>query len=202
MTDNYNEGHPGATVSEIAVFANLSLDEMPNIVLLMAGTNDMYTDANATAAPGQLGGLIDQIAEQCPHSTVLVAEIPPIGALFNGSEARVEVYNAAIPGIVASRVSEGKHVIAVNMSSYVALSDMHDALHPNNRGYSLMAQAWYAGLQQAASNGWIEKGLDTKASGNTTNSTSKTNEADSFKRNSFWATFGTTSVGLSAIALI
>src|ERR1700712_4085517 len=40
MTDNFNEGHSGAVISQIAGFANQSLPQRPNLILLMAGTND------------------------------------------------------------------------------------------------------------------------------------------------------------------
>jgi hypothetical protein len=41
------------------------------------------------------------------------------------------------------------------MSAEVTVNDLSDGLHPNDHGYSLMAQVWYGGIQAAASKGWI-----------------------------------------------
>lgn len=51
MANNSNEGHPGAVITQIAKFAKLGLNQLPNVVLLMAGTNDMNVPtASKTAA--------------------------------------------------------------------------------------------------------------------------------------------------------
>jgi lysophospholipase L1-like esterase len=38
MANNENEGHPGALIDQIATYAQASLPDRPNVVLLMAGT--------------------------------------------------------------------------------------------------------------------------------------------------------------------
>jgi lysophospholipase L1-like esterase len=152
MVDNANEGHPGAVISQIAQFANLSLNQLPNVVLLMAGTNDMAIPSDPSTAPDRLGSLIDEIVAAVPDAAVLVAQLTP--AMNQSTEASIVTFNAAIPGIVATRAN-AKKVIIVDMSKYVTTSDLADDLHPNDQGYANMASAWYDGIQQAASNGWI-----------------------------------------------
>ncbi|PSS12297.1 carbohydrate esterase family 3 protein [Amorphotheca resinae ATCC 22711] len=159
MTDNHNEGHPGALINQIAGYAYASLSEQPNVVLLMAGTNDINDPVNASTAPQRLGSLIDEVVAACPRAAVLVAELTPIANTT--SEARAKVFNAAIPGIIAPKVEEGKHVLTVNMSAYVTAQRLKDGLHPTDVGYALMAQAWYLGIQEAAANGWIEPPINT-----------------------------------------
>jgi lysophospholipase L1-like esterase len=153
MADNYNEGHPGATISEITGYAMASLPERPNVILLMAGTNDCNGDVDPGGAPARLGSLIDECISACPDAVILVAQLTPIAN--QQAEALVETFNAAVPGIVATRADAGKHVLTVDMSSYVNTGDLYDGLHPNDAGYNLMAECWYAGLQAAAANGWI-----------------------------------------------
>lgn len=41
MPDSDNEGHNGATIDQISLFATVSLPQRPNVVLLHAGTNDI-----------------------------------------------------------------------------------------------------------------------------------------------------------------
>ncbi|CZR50217.1 uncharacterized protein PAC_00089 [Phialocephala subalpina] len=153
MTDNSNEGHPGAIISQIAQFANLSLNQLPNIVLLMAGTNDMNIPTDPATAPARLGSLIDEIVSAVPNTTVLVAQLIP--AVKNSTKSNIDTFNSAIPGLVASRVSAGKKVLVIDLSQYISTSDLVDGIHPNDHGYSEMASAWYDGIQKAASTGWI-----------------------------------------------
>jgi lysophospholipase L1-like esterase len=153
MTDNYNEGHPGALIDEIATYANLSLWEMPNIVLVMAGTNDMNTDLNVSTAPERLGSLIDEIVDVCSDTAVLVAQLIP--SITSSTDARIKTFNAALPGIVASRTNAGKKVMEVNMDDYFGEKDLQDDLHPSDEGYLKMAAAWYDGIQEADEKGLI-----------------------------------------------
>jgi len=153
MADNYNEGHPGALIDEIATYANLSLWEMPNIVLVMAGTNDMNTDLNVSTAPERLGSLIDEIVGACPDAAVLVAQLIP--SMAAATDARIKTFNAALPGIVASRTNAGKKVMEVNMDDYFGEKDLQDDLHPSDEGYLRMSVAWYDGIQEADEKGLI-----------------------------------------------
>lgn len=155
MTHNYNEGHPNAAISQIEGYAKDSLSEQPNVVLLMAGTIDITSPVDPSTAPERLGELIDDVVTACPTAVVLVAELPPISD--TEAQARAVAFNAAIPDIVAARTSAGLHVLTVNMSNYVTVADLGDGVHPSDRGYSLVAQAWYDGLETAASKGWIVK---------------------------------------------
>jgi lysophospholipase L1-like esterase len=153
MTDNYNEGHPGALIDEIANYAYLSLWEMPNIVLVMAGTNDMNTNLNVSTAPERLGSLIDEIVDACPDTAVLVAQLIP--SMTKSTDARINAFNAALPGIVASRMNARKKVMEVNMDDYFGEKDLQDDLHPSDEGYLKMAAAWYDGIQEADEKGLI-----------------------------------------------
>ena len=82
----------------------------PNIVLLMIGTNDINGNINVSTAPTRLGQLIDEIIADAPAALVVVATIIPIAN--DGTNQRIPNYNAAIPGLVATRVAAGKHVDA------------------------------------------------------------------------------------------
>ncbi|KAB8295070.1 hypothetical protein EYC80_007009 [Monilinia laxa] len=159
MSNNFNEGHPGAVISQIAEYANLSLPEDPNLVLLMAGTNDMNDFLNISTAPDRLSGLIDEITSAVPNVTVLVAQLTP-AANTTVNDAMV-TFNSKIPDIVASKVSAGQKVSTVNMMDYVTVNDLVDGLHPTDYGYQQMAKAWFAGIQAVQHKGWIDPPIST-----------------------------------------
>ncbi|CEL11095.1 hypothetical protein ASPCAL14202 [Aspergillus calidoustus] len=154
MADNDNEGHPGAVIKEIASYAANILYTRPNVVLVMAGTNDCNSVGELGDLPDQLGRLIDEITDACPHAAVIVAQLTPIAS--SHSESVVQQFNAAIPGLVSSRANARKKVLSVNMSDSLTTGDLADRLHPNDRGYNKMSEVWYSGIESAASYGWIQ----------------------------------------------
>lgn len=88
--------------------------------------------------------MIDRITNLLPNANLLVASIPPIA---EGIGQRQEIaYNSAIPDIVATKVAEGKKVTFVDVFSKLTLSDLVDGIHPNEVGYSKIAQAWESGI--------------------------------------------------------
>ncbi|KAF9024252.1 SGNH hydrolase, partial [Hymenopellis radicata] len=147
MADNDNEGHSGFTISQLANDAGTrsSLAQRPNVVLLHIGTNDMNLNSDTANAPTRLGSLIDQIFTATPDAVLIVAQI--IASTLASTQSLIATYNAAVPGVVATRRNAGKKVLVVDMGSLLTSSDMSDFLHPNNQGYSKMANAWSTALQ-------------------------------------------------------
>ncbi|MEU8373221.1 cellulose binding domain-containing protein [Micromonospora sp. NPDC048894] len=141
LGDHDHEGHSGWTIAQIdANVVNWLRNTTPRTVLLHIGTNDMY---NASGAPARLSTLIDKITNTAPNADVFVATIIP----RNGTESAVRTFNAAIPGIVQSKVTAGKRVHLVDMFSAVGTADLADGIHPNATGYRKMATTWYNALR-------------------------------------------------------
>jgi lysophospholipase L1-like esterase len=158
MDDNQNEGHSGAFIDEIAGYAQNSLPERPNIVLVMAGTNDINGNRDVDTAPDRLGNLLDEIIGACPDAAVIVAQLTPIDNA--DSQARADAFNAAIPGLVSDRADDGARILYVTMTNELTTADLSDGLHPNDHGYDLMSEVWYGGIEQAANNSWIQEPVD------------------------------------------
>jgi lysophospholipase L1-like esterase len=153
MPDPDNEGHSGWRIDQLAAITDSSLATYkPNVVTLMIGTNDMGQDYQVSTAPARLEALVDQIVNDDPTVTVLLANL--IVSTNTVVEANEPAFNAAIPGIVQSEQAAGKHVAFVDMSA-LTTADLADALHPNDAGYQLMADAWNKGIQAADAAGWI-----------------------------------------------
>ena len=166
---NANEGYAGASIAQISDAVQVVLKwngtnghERGDLVLLMAGTNDMYTNASAAGAPDRLGDLIDEIVDAWPEAAILVSNLTPainttfheININFPVTEANIEAYNLQIPGVVNKRAAEGKKVLHVAFQN-ITVNDLWDGLHPNDAGYTIMANAWYNGMIQAKAKGWI-----------------------------------------------
>jgi lysophospholipase L1-like esterase len=143
-------------ISEL-VDAQLSADN-PNIVLLMIGTNDVDTNNDLTNAPTRLGNLLDQIIADSPDALLVVAQITPVDTNVTGKsneDTLVQAYNAAIPNLVSTRQAAGKHIAMVDMytpftadaSFGVDYMNGGSGLHPNDTGYAIMGDVWFAAIR-------------------------------------------------------
>jgi lysophospholipase L1-like esterase len=138
-----NEGHVGWTISRLksGIDANRWLETYrPDLILLHIGTNDIFR-GGAAAAAGNLAALVDDVLLRLPDARVIVAQI--IG--FRQPAGRDYLaFNAAIPGIVASK---GLRVSTIDMQALLEPDDYTDGVHPNAAGYDKMARAWEAAIR-------------------------------------------------------
>jgi lysophospholipase L1-like esterase len=135
-----NEGHPGWTILQVknGIDSKGWLETyQPDIVLLHIGTNDLRPRVGgATSASDNLSALLDDILARLPQAHIIVAQIIPFRP---GPDQVHESYNAAIPGIVASKAPL---VSMVDMRNVLSPSDYADFLHPKAVGYDKMARTW------------------------------------------------------------
>jgi lysophospholipase L1-like esterase len=159
MFPRNHEGHPGYTIDDSATTSGISplVDQSiatnhPQIILLMIGTNDINRSIDAANAPTRLGALLDRMINDAPNALLVVAKITPW--MDDGANASVvQTYNNAITGVVQTRAANGKHVVAVDMlAAFTANPNyktalMSDYLHPNDAGYVVMGDVWYAAIK-------------------------------------------------------
>jgi len=148
-----HEGHSGWTIDPgyspygsggiSSLVPSPAFDTIPHIVLLMIGTNDVTADSGQSGMADRLEGLLDKIVEAAPDALVVVAELTPVS--WNPRE--LSDYNAQIPGIVQARAASGQHILAVDMSAMPLSNLASDNVHPNDQGYSYMADIWYAAIE-------------------------------------------------------
>jgi GDSL-like Lipase/Acylhydrolase family len=110
--------------------------------LLHAGTNDLAFGDDVGSAPQRLSALIDQIRAARPDAEIFVQRI--VGSRKPWLQARIDVYNAAIPAIVAAR-DDRVHLVDQASIRGVMLFDM---VHPGDLGYSRMAYSLYTAMAQ------------------------------------------------------
>jgi lysophospholipase L1-like esterase len=149
-----HEGYPGATINDgnnqlaNRVDAAIAASN-PDIVLLMIGTNDV--NGNVNNPPDDLRNLINQITSGAPDALLVVAQIVPTRTA--GTNTRVQAYNTSVANLVRESAAAGRHVALVDMfSAFVnnanfATALLNDDLHPNDTGYVVMAQTWYAAIE-------------------------------------------------------
>ena len=152
----HNEGHPGSRIDQLSTHVVRWLTKYrPQVILLLIGTNDIVQAHDVKNAPHRLNFLIDQITSTLPNSTLVVASIPSLDNMklyargFCSSVdfgENVMSYNTAIPGIVQSKVTQGKYVYYVDMYDAIPVCDVEDGIHPNDVGYASMANVWYFAL--------------------------------------------------------
>ncbi|MEO6096606.1 MAG: SGNH/GDSL hydrolase family protein [Fibrobacteria bacterium] len=122
-----------------------ALNGNPNIILLMIGTNDVFARETANMAT-RLEALLDKIVQNAPNALIVLSQITPLANVSAALTASLTAYNAKIPGIVQTRAAKGQHIVGVDMSK-MALADLSDGTHPNDRGYAYMADIWYAAIK-------------------------------------------------------
>jgi lysophospholipase L1-like esterase len=145
LGDHDHEGHSGWRIDQIdANVVGWLRTTTPHTVLLHIGTNDVLQNLDLPNAPARLSTLIDHITATLPTAEVFVATIIPLGS---AQEANVRTFNAAIPGIVQSKVNAGRHVHFVDMHAALTPADLADGIHPNAGGYDKMATVWFAQLR-------------------------------------------------------
>jgi lysophospholipase L1-like esterase len=138
--DDDNEGHPGWTIAQLDARVDRWLARYrPNLVLLHAGTNDMYRPTGRADAPHRLGRLLDRIRRDRPAARILVAQI--VGSRRPALQRRVARYNAGVATMVAAR-----------RDPMIGLVDQGGVrapmVHPNDAGYRVMAANWFAAITE------------------------------------------------------
>ncbi len=142
---SFPRSHEGVNGEKIAQIADRvptpALSDMPHIVLVHAGTNDLPNDLDG--AGDRLESLVDELIASAPDALIVVARIIPIF----WAQSAVTSYNATIEPMVQEKVEAGAHVIIVDQYEGFPESDMDDAVHPTVGGYERMAQKWYDGIE-------------------------------------------------------
>jgi lysophospholipase L1-like esterase len=157
MPNNNHEGHGGFGIGPVGETGKPDYAEQPDVVLLMAGTNDVVFDIDLKNAPKTLMRVVDDIVKACPKAAVLVANLIPL--LGAERETRRIQFNNALPGAVAARTGAADdRVSLVDMGTVNAsFINTTDGVHPTDEGYKLIAAAWYEAIVAASDKGWVPK---------------------------------------------
>ena len=159
--DNDHQGQRGDRIEEInmdlSANNNVLLDTLdPDVVLLMAGTNNFLQDDTAETALNQLETLIETlVAASVQH--ILVASVPPLditgtsGRLDADDETNRISFNNQLPDFLKDTDRFDAATIAklifVDVADVLDTSDISsDGVHLLSTGFSKVATAWHNAL--------------------------------------------------------
>ncbi|HEY6724734.1 MAG TPA: SGNH/GDSL hydrolase family protein [Polyangiaceae bacterium] len=133
-------GISGQLIAEIAGrIPNPDMMDMPHIVLVHAGTNDISRSRNG--AEDRLAALMDKVIAEAPDALIVFSNLIPLS--FGG----VEDFNAAVEPMVEERANAGAHILYVDQYVDFPNTELGDGVHPNEAGYARMAGKWYEAIE-------------------------------------------------------
>ncbi len=157
MADSDNEGYPGFRIDQIAPQEKCAVPAFkPNVVTIIAGTNDIQQSYSLSTAPNRLSTLAQNVLSDSPKAIVLVLAIPPNADSSNPSlNANTTAFNNAARDQILQLTSSGKHVVFVDAG--LTTADIGpDYIPPNDGGYAKIAAAFLNGISVAIGNGWLQ----------------------------------------------
>jgi hypothetical protein len=116
----------------------------PHIILLHIGTNNMYGTHSQTPE-AYMAAILDKIIAACPKALLVVAKIIP----YPGNTSGIDSLNSKIPALVQERAAKGAHIVMVDQfTGFDTGTQLSDGVHPNESGYTRMANVWYTAISQ------------------------------------------------------
>ena len=143
----------------------------PDVVLLLIGTNDVLGGGmQLSTSSANITGILDAVkafstSQNKPVKTLL-ATLPPVTSV---QQSQISAFNDAINGIVQQRAAQG-NLWKVDLSHALAAGDystQEPVAHPNDAGYTKLANRWFAGLQTAGVAPGTPATFDTDTTGST-----------------------------------
>jgi lysophospholipase L1-like esterase len=165
VADKTHEGHTGLTIGDIAASVNAWIAAtQPNIILLMAGTNDTawFTNENADEIGARHNALIEQLRTARPNAWIFVASIPPQSQAFIHGKVDGQNMTASVDRAVLTqqldavirmnadaRAAAGQRVRFVDVNSVLTVADLYDGIHPTEQAHAKVAQKFLDAMRAA-----------------------------------------------------
>ena len=159
LPDADHEGHGGLRADQIKNnVAGYLANNPPDVMLLHIGTNDLIQNQTPQNARDDLDGILDIIYQFDPHITVILAQVVAQGSdTFSAIPFQLPIkqvvyeYNALIPPLAQTHVSNGAKIVLVDMFNPLGppanyADNMYDNVHPNDAGYAKMTPVWFDAL--------------------------------------------------------
>jgi lysophospholipase L1-like esterase len=151
-----HDGYPGYTTTDIDDYLPTLLNVIdaspPAVVTIMLGTNDTFSGWPNSAAK-KLSDIVEGIHAKFPDAYIILAKVIPATHEFVQFNWDIDSLNTEIEKLVQQKIDQGKPVLLVDMHGpFISRADytaayLPDGIHPNNAGYALMADVWYAAVK-------------------------------------------------------
>jgi lysophospholipase L1-like esterase len=148
MGNNETETWGGFRIEEVAAKAELSIPKMPNVALILCGSNDITQNYDTANMAQRMGVLIDRLFAAIPGVVVIVSTLPPRGDAT--SDATTVVFNANVTYLVNTYQRAGKLARIVDThNQWFTTADLNaDGLHLTDAGYVKLARVFYDGIME------------------------------------------------------
>ncbi|NPD67799.1 hypothetical protein HPQ61_13705, partial [Acetobacteraceae bacterium] len=144
LPDGDNAGYPGFTTAQLlAKLPDLLAVQQPGAVLLEAGANDLLQGIAQATTIANLTSMIDKISAANAATQIYIGTVTPLTAVSTTTESSL---NTAIATMVKQEQAAGDKVVLVDMSNITTDDLIFDGTHPNDVGYGLMAQNFFAAI--------------------------------------------------------
>jgi lysophospholipase L1-like esterase len=154
LSDKDHEGHPGYSISMLRDGIGVWLKQagQADVVLLLAGTVDIWTGSPASISFERLKALVEDISYERPNTKIIVSNLIPRTDALDAVQVS---YNQQIPGLVSELAAKGRNVSFLDMRNsdlpggVIGAQDLiADGVHPNLSGYEKMAAKWLAAISK------------------------------------------------------
>jgi len=155
--DPDHQGYAGVSTVEVGgVLRRLLTANPPDVILLHLGTNDRAKVGFSGTNMSGMKKMFDEVARyervHNHHIKIVLALI--IGRGNNIFSGFTNTFNDNLYNLAVERISRGEDITIVDMQHDAGLNystDFRDNAHPNNAGYSKMANAWFKALSKILS---------------------------------------------------
>jgi lysophospholipase L1-like esterase len=149
--DNNHAGTSGARIDQIsAQVPQLMRNYQPDVVLLMAGANDVGQRYDLASASSRMTALIKRIRQFRPTARVFVATIPAWAAAERKPE--VDLMNASIREAVSDLTDPQVSLVPNHIVGRDTAKDLSDGVHPTRCGYAKLAYVWFLYINESTVN--------------------------------------------------
>ena len=154
MTYPKHSGKRGIAIDEIThakggIAASLKKSGTPDIILLMAGTNDLGRQKEKPEkAIKEMKELLQALHKNVPAAQILIAKIPPTRS--KGRNKKTKQFNQLLEPLVKERSTQGQLIHLVDIFSAIdnTKEGLPDGTHPNQKNYEKMAKPWFEAIQK------------------------------------------------------
>ena len=144
FTDRQHEGHSGLRIEEIAAkFEPSLISNKPDIVLLAAGSNDLFQNFKVDTAPERFFLIVKRIRELSPETEIFVASV--IATNNRKFNERINKFNWKLMTLAKQYNQQNpKRIIWIEMATRTSFTpkDFTDGVHPTTPAYEKMGEVW------------------------------------------------------------
>jgi lysophospholipase L1-like esterase len=145
LPDKQHEGHSGKRIDELRSLLGTHQwvkNYEPDLVLVMAGANDLIQKYDLEHAHERMKGLVLEIHQQHPAAWIVVATTTVINEV--GAESRAQAFNAKLPAVIGQLAAQCIPVELVDMHPVLTVGDLDaGGVHPTAAGYDKLGKAWF-----------------------------------------------------------